>query len=522
MYRALPPGEGSKALNRSATKTPPFNWAVTTRRGRPLRATSSCPLPELPDIPSGPATDLGARAEATEPNALVAVTRGDHDAPTPVAYPAGPTPVDSARQLTLHRPVPPHVGRCHRPAPRASTRRPSPAPPCGRVGLPRWAPDDLSQGLQPRTGVRRGRRLRGAAPCAAGPTLSGEDSQAEISAGRRPVARGRRDVPSASSGRSNRRPTRGQGYGEQRHGLPRAADGHRPRAGLGERSSAHAGDAGLPETTSLREQLAPLAPRSTGPLRAPGAVGPDAAHRRRHLPVVALPHPAVGGVPSLRMVYNDAYRPMLGRKHPRASGLRGTRSGRGLGRHRADARPGDGRGWRHLVDRPAARPRPQRLPRGVLLHLLVQPGPTRRARSPVSSAPSPRRRSGCSVSAGCARSPTMAGLIGHRPPVQVPTATAVLEGNAADHPGPGRRRPAEGTGPRWPRCWSRAAAAPGPGDPARLADLVRQAASTGEPPVTADRDAAVRTASPGTPTRRRTGGCRARAVRAASSCSASP
>ena len=61
---------------------------------------------------------------------------------------------------------------------------------------------------------------------------------------------------------------------------------------------------------------------SAGPLGDPQDLAAEPAHRREHLPLLALPHPAVVG-PELRMVYNDAYRPMLGSKHPRAFGAPG-------------------------------------------------------------------------------------------------------------------------------------------------------------------------------------------------------
>ena len=74
--------------------------------------------------------------------------------------------------------------------------------------------------------------------------------------------------------------------------------------------------------------------------------------------------------PDLVMLYNDAYRPMLGAtKHPRAMGqLAGD-----LAYYRPDAGGRARHGGRDMVGRSAAPARPQRLPGGVLLYLLLQP-----------------------------------------------------------------------------------------------------------------------------------------------------
>ena len=110
------------------------------------------------------------------------------------------------------------------------------------------------------------------------------------------------------------------------------------------------------------------------PAGRPADLAAEPAHLGRHLPVVALPHPALVGTGARddlqRRLPPDARRVQApaGPRRPGSGGV-----DRDLGRHRADARAGDGRGRRHLVGRRAAHPRPQRLPRGVLLHVLLQP-----------------------------------------------------------------------------------------------------------------------------------------------------
>ena len=114
----------------------------------------------------------------------------------------------------------------------------------------------------------------------------------------------------------------------------------------------------------------PRGRRSAGSAR---ELGPDPAHRREHLPLLALPHAAVVGPRAAdglqRRLPADARQQAPTRlRCARTRGVAGD-----LARHRADAPPGGDRWWGDVVERPAAGPRPQRLPRGVLLHLLLQP-----------------------------------------------------------------------------------------------------------------------------------------------------
>ena len=84
--------------------------------------------------------------------------------------------------------------------------------------------------------------------------------------------------------------------------------------------------------------------------------------------------------PELTFFYNDAYAAdTLGAKHPWALGQpRATRSGRRSGRTSARASSRSWRPARHLGRGPAAVPRAQRLPRGDLPHVLLQPAVRRR------------------------------------------------------------------------------------------------------------------------------------------------
>ena len=82
--------------------------------------------------------------------------------------------------------------------------------------------------------------------------------------------------------------------------------------------------------------------------------------------------------PEFRFFYNDRYRPILGStKHPARRGpARGRDLSRGLGRHRPRVRA---RAPRRVVRdrRLAAAARPQRVPRELLVHALLQPHPGR-------------------------------------------------------------------------------------------------------------------------------------------------
>ena len=116
------------------------------------------------------------------------------------------------------------------------------------------------------------------------------------------------------------------------------------------------------------------------PAGRPADLAAEPAHLGRHLPVVALPHPALVGAGARddlqRRLPPDARRAST--RGPGGPGSGGV--DRDLGRHRADARAGDGRGWRHLVGRRAARSSTATAtPRSA-----TSPTPT--ARSPTSPA----------------------------------------------------------------------------------------------------------------------------------------
>ena len=126
--------------------------------------------------------------------------------------------------------------------------------------------------------------------------------------------------------------------------------------------------------------------------------------------------------PELTSFYNDAYRrDTLQAKHPWALGrpARGDVGG-DLARHRPAHPVGAGDRRRHLGRGPAAVPGAQRLPRGDVPHVLLQPaGRRRRPHRRACSAWSPRTPSGSSASGGwrrCAISP-------RRSPAAGPSAT---------------------------------------------------------------------------------------------------
>ena len=109
--------------------------------------------------------------------------------------------------------------------------------------------------------------------------------------------------------------------------------------------------------------------------------------------------------PELTFFCNDAYRrDTLGAKYPWALGRPAARGlGRDLARHRPAHRRRDEHRRGDLGRGPAAVPRAQRLPRGDLPHVLLQPArPTTTARSPGCSASSARTPSGSSARAGIA------------------------------------------------------------------------------------------------------------------------
>ena len=132
------------------------------------------------------------------------------------------------------------------------------------------------------------------------------------------------------------------------------------------------GSFGVPPSEMSRARRAHrLGGRAAG---CPGDVAAEPADRGRHLPVVALPHPPVVGARARHGLQRRL--PPHARAEQAPPGTGRSRQGgldRDLGRHRPDARPGDGRWGSHVVAGPAARARPQRLPRGVLLHVLLQP-----------------------------------------------------------------------------------------------------------------------------------------------------
>ena len=103
------------------------------------------------------------------------------------------------------------------------------------------------------------------------------------------------------------------------------------------------------------------------------------------------------------MIYNDAYAPLLGARHPAALGARAAEVWSDIW----DDIGGDGRRGlrraRDLLRGPPAGDEPARVRGGDLLHLLLQPGPgAGRAGGRPASTPSWRRRSGSSPPAGSA------------------------------------------------------------------------------------------------------------------------
>ena len=81
-------------------------------------------------------------------------------------------------------------------------------------------------------------------------------------------------------------------------------------------------DAALPEATALRRLLGALTPAVDGPLGPPEGWDPTLRTAASICLSSRFPMLLWWG-PELRMVYNDAYRPMLGSKHPRAFGAPG-------------------------------------------------------------------------------------------------------------------------------------------------------------------------------------------------------
>ena len=120
-----------------------------------------------------------------------------------------------------------------------------------------------------------------------------------------------------------------------------------------------------------------------------------------------------GGDREFVQIYNDAYRPILGRQAPAVDGPAGARMlGGDLAHHRPDGRGAVPRRAGDLERRPRSADQPPRLPRGDALHGRLQPGPRRDRRAERH-----RRRArdrhgdhgaGVSASASCARCATWA------------------------------------------------------------------------------------------------------------------
>ena len=118
------------------------------------------------------------------------------------------------------------------------------------------------------------------------------------------------------------------------------------------------------------------------------------------------------------MFYNDAYeRDTLQAKHPWALGRPAARGvGRDLARHRAADPDGARHRYRHLGRGPAALPRAQRLSRGDVPHVLLQPARRRRRRaSRACSASSPRRPNASSASGAWRRLRDLAAAVAGHP-----------------------------------------------------------------------------------------------------------
>ena len=241
-------------------------------------------------------------------------------------------------------------------------------------------------------------------------------------------------------------------------------------------------DAALPETTALREQLAPLAPAVDGPLGPPEQW--DATLRTAAGICLSSRFPLLlWWGPELRLVYNDAYRPMLGSKHPRAFGAPGhevwPEVWHVIGPMLLQVVSGGGATWSSdqllVLDRNGY---PEECYFTFSYSPVVDP---------------------CGEVAGvfCAVTETtdrvlgerrlrtlaaMARLVGSdRRDLVTQRATTVLEGNVGDHP-LALVVDVEPKGPRSALATMLAERLPtvGPGTRARLADLLRQAASTGK------------------------------------------
>ena len=241
-------------------------------------------------------------------------------------------------------------------------------------------------------------------------------------------------------------------------------------------------DAALPETSALREQLAPLAHAVDGPLGPPEQWDPTLRTAAGICLSSRFPLLLWWG-PELRMVYNDAYRPMLGSKHPRAFGAPGhevwPEIWHVIGPMLLQVVSGGGATWSSdqllVLDRNGY---PEECYFTFSYSPVVDP---------------------CGEVAGvfCAVTETtdrvlgerrlrtlaaMARLVGSdRRDLVTQRATTVLEGNVGDHP-LALVVDVEPKGPRSALATMLAERLPtvGPGTRARLADLLRQAASTGK------------------------------------------
>ena len=169
----------------------------------------------------------------------------------------------------------------------------------------------------------------------------------------------------------------------------------------------------------------------------------------------------LGWGPELTFLYNDAYAPHDARAEaPVGAGPAGARGlGGDLGRHRARASEAVLRHRRgHLGRGAAAVPGAQRLPRGDLPHLLLQPRRRRRAAaSAACCAWSPRTPSGSSASGGCATLRELAAALttDEREPPRMPARPPRRElgrqpARPAVRPALPARRRRHGDGPRSP------------------------------------------------------------------------
>ena len=240
-------------------------------------------------------------------------------------------------------------------------------------------------------------------------------------------------------------------------------------------------DAALPTRTTLRELLGPMAPAVDGPLGTPESWDPTLRTAASICLSSRFPMLLWWG-PELRMVYNDAYRPMLGSKHPRAFGAPGhevwPEIWHVIGPMLHQVVTGGGATWSNdqllVLDRNGF---PEECYFTYSYSPIVDPG-------------------GDVAGVFCAVTETTDRVLGERRlrtlaamarlvgsdsrELVVERATTVLEGNVGDHP-LALVADVDPKGPRSPLATMLSERLPTvePGTRARLADLLRQAASTG-------------------------------------------